>query len=139
VRPVHSSFFDFLKDRKRCESPLLFIGPEHEENLARRCMQLMCDSLKRNVCNLADPLVRNNDIIAAQIPKELVYACRFWSHHLQSLPSDQEAYCLVEDFLFTKVLFWLEVMSLIGRIDDSIPSLKTAHAWVQVRRLSLNE
>jgi hypothetical protein len=135
VRPIHPSFIEFLTNEQRCNSPILFIGHEHKQNLARRCIQLMLTSLKRNVCNLEDPLGRNNASTKEKIPKDLLYACQFWADHLQSVQADDNIYHLVKEFFFAKTPFWLEVMSLAGLVDDLIPALLAAKAWVEVRTI----
>lgn len=137
VRPIHPSFIDFLTDEERCSNHLLFIGPEHGRNLAKRCLELMLTSLKRNVCDLDDPLIRNDARTKKKIPENLLYACQFWADHLQvALFNDKnfhvETFRLVEEFFFTKILFWLEVLSLAGLVDDAIPALLAARTWVEV-------
>jgi hypothetical protein len=132
VRPFHPSFIDFLTNKERCKSHLLFIGPEHGQNLAKRCLELMLASLKRNVCDLDDPLVRNNTSTKEKIPKDLLYACQFWADHLQAAPFDEKIFRLVEDFFFTKIMFWVEVLSLAGLVGDAIPALSAACVWVKV-------
>lgn len=132
VRPIHPSFIEFLTKEERCNSRLLFIGSEHTQNLTKRCLELMLTSLKRNVCDLEDPHARNSTNSKENIPKGLLYACQFWADHLQAAHFDDKIFRLVEDFFFTKILFWLEVLSLAGLVDDAIPALSAACAWVKV-------
>ena len=132
VRPFHPSFIDFLTNKKRCKNGLLFIGPEHGQNLTKRCLELMLTCLKRNVCDLDDPLIRNNASVKGKIPSDLLYACQFWADHLQTTPIDNEIFRLVEGIFLTKILFWLEVLSLAGLVADAIPALSAAYVWVKV-------
>ena len=92
----------------------------------------MLTCLKRNVCDLDDPLIRNNASVKGKIPSDLLYACQFWADHLQTTPIDNEIFRLVEGIFLTKILFWLEVLSLAGLVADAIPALSAAYVWVKV-------
>lgn len=66
--------------------------------------------------------MRNLDVndldirVAKFIPSHLSYACRFWAHHIQSLPVEHEILEIVEGILSEYFLSWLEVLSVIRAI-----------------------
>lgn len=127
VRLLHLSFRDFLLDSPtREKSPFRVDGSEAHKKLATKCLQLMCTSkgLKQNMCNLSSPGSFRSDIdkqlLDGALPAELRYACRYWAYHLQQSKwyiCDEDQ---VHEFLQEYVLYWLEAMSLIGEMSETI-------------------
>ena len=82
------------------------------QKLAARCIQLMSESLKQDICGLDAPgaLVVNMDSsrVERSLPTELQYACLYWIQHLQksgALLYDNDQ---VYQFLQVHLLHWLE-------------------------------
>ena len=48
---------------------------------------------------------------------ELQYACLYWATHLFNAEMDDNLSALLKRFSFTHLLHWLEVLSLIGRLE----------------------
>ncbi|KAJ5761804.1 uncharacterized protein N7511_005186 [Penicillium nucicola] len=121
VRLLHLSFRDFLLGHK--DESKFWIDEKHaNQRLAERCLQIMQDNLKKNICKLpSEGTERNeisNDLIEHYIPPELKYACRYWAHHLtQSVDLSammHEAY----SFLRVHFLYWVEAMGLHGLTSE---------------------
>lgn len=143
IRILHPSFADFLSDRGHCKREEWFIDTAfHSRQLAFRCFQIMQAKLTFNICRLETSYIRNDNIpdldarIRDAIPSHLSYACRFWADHLRATPNQgpdlkifQE---LVKEFLFTRLLYWLEVLSLLKAVTMAAPSILSAATWFEV-------
>jgi hypothetical protein len=92
-----------------------------------------------NICELETSYYCNDDIedlpqrITRKISMPLLYACRFWAAHLLDTPGVQDSLSTeIEDFLRTRFLFWLEVMSLMREVAVANIALLTVAPWLQV-------
>ena len=53
---LHPSFRDFLLDQHRCSDDRFWVDPKlTHSNLARKCLDLMSNALKQNICALPSP------------------------------------------------------------------------------------
>lgn len=147
IQFIHTSIRDLLIDAKRCGQKSYFIElHHHNHNLAVRCMRLMQDRLKENICALSDLSKSNLDpevqnLIRQHVPWGLRYCCRAWSKHLASglrasqldAESMQSVVLNLQKFSEEKLIFWLEVMSLIGAGTEAIAISKQVVHLLQVR------
>jgi Mlc titration factor MtfA (ptsG expression regulator) len=86
--------------------------------------------LKQVLCDLKEPGFRAADIPAATVEKHLPlhvqYACRHWIEHLAQLDASQRAQAGLEDngrihrFIQSKLLFWIEALSVMKQLPLSI-------------------
>jgi hypothetical protein len=139
VRLLHLSFRDFLLDpEKRGKSPFWVDESETHEMLKTRCLELMSrpKSLCENICRLESPGTLRREIhsqtIDDYLPGDVQYSCRYWVHHLEQSGRrirDQDA---VHIFLQEHFLHWLEVLSLIGVISESIALIGTLQSLIAV-------
>ncbi|KAG8896722.1 hypothetical protein FRC00_005406, partial [Tulasnella sp. 408] len=134
IQFMHASIRDLLIDPKRCDQKSYFIDLDrHHHNIAARCISLMMDNLKMNICGLSDVSKSNLDpeiqnLIGRHVPGGLRYCCRAWSTHLAAglhasrldSKSRQSVVWNLKKFSEEKLLFWLEVMSLIGAGTEAI-------------------
>jgi hypothetical protein len=138
-RVHHKSFFDFICNRDRCKlCPEFFIDPaSHHMRVAERCLRIMNVNLKFNICNLNHSEQHRDraqlpDHVRNSISPHLAYACTYWASHLVAgLASDVELNSdtkgLLEQFATRHLLHWLEVLSIIGRVDMACSSLEMIH------------
>ncbi|KAF7987125.1 hypothetical protein HWV62_333 [Athelia sp. TMB] len=94
--------------------------------------------------------------VAVAIPQYILYPCRFWGHHLSHIPSDEpsilsiisrflDQLCgyhilqtpfeepilpLILEFLESKFLYWLEVLSLVGEVQAASQTMLTVKTFV---------
>ncbi|CAI7644813.1 unnamed protein product [Penicillium crustosum] len=117
VRILHLSFRDFLLDHREDESKFWINGKYANHRLAERCLQIMQDSLEKNICKLPSEGIQwneiSNDSIQHYIPPELKYACRYWAHHLVQCTDLPSMIHNVYQFLQVHFLHWVEAMSLL--------------------------
>lgn len=134
VRPLHLSFRDFLL---RTESEFSVNERSVHSDLASSCFRIM-GSLKRNICGLpttgTERAAVDTKIIGERIPPELQYACRFWAHHVENCLDPKVFEEEVTSFLETHALHWLEAMSFLGVLRESISVLHTLISVFPVSR-----
>jgi len=139
ILTFHKSFPDFLTDPKRCEDKQLFVEPAvcHVEILLS-CLNLMKDRLKKNICELDDyaVLTEVQDLSDRQkdhIGDALGYACQFWTKHLLEIPNSspdvKKVQQAIDKFFTTHLLFWIEVLSLMGKLGVGVYVLNDLQQW----------
>ncbi|KAF2417699.1 hypothetical protein EJ08DRAFT_575532, partial [Tothia fuscella] len=131
IRLLHLSFRDFLLDpKKRLASPFWIDETETHNRLAKHCLELLSKvgSLRRNICNLVKPGTRRKDIdrqvIDDYLPAEVQYACRYWVSHLVKGGDRIQDGDQVHDFLMKHFLHWLEALSIMGNVVESISMME---------------
>ena len=144
VRPFHKSFPDFLMDPDRCTNQRFHIfPPNHHPQLFTGCLNLMDLTLNRNMCRLPDG-VANSDVhdlkerVEKFIDPAVQYACRSWHTHLVEGPAilvDAEISTL-HQFLETKLLFWLKVLSALGAVRNAVDALQVTTRLLKVCKIS---
>ncbi|KAG9015588.1 hypothetical protein FRB90_004844, partial [Tulasnella sp. 427] len=139
IRLMHTSIRDLLTDAKRCEGRAYRLNLEEiHRQLARSCLILMNQRLKENICDLPDFTKASSkvqDIVSTNLPKGLLYSCSCWTIHLkESGRWFDSAPGLIEGelTLFTegKILFWLEVMSLVDRAHEAANMASQTCTWL---------
>ncbi|KAL5596374.1 hypothetical protein FOVSG1_010063 [Fusarium oxysporum f. sp. vasinfectum] len=126
VRLLHLSFRDYLITE---ESEFRVDERHTHQSLAKHCLRIMRGGLRKNICGLSFPGVRQSVVDLRQLekslPSQLQYACMHWAYHQTKgdpeISDDNEIY----DFLTTHFLHWLEVMSLLGRVKECLNSLRS--------------
>ncbi|KAK5662884.1 hypothetical protein OQA88_6295 [Cercophora sp. LCS_1] len=137
VRLFHLSFRDFLVDpAKRTKNEFWIDEAKYHKTLAERCIQVMSQRLKQDICNLKLPGMLRSEVsqqtINAQLPPEVQYACQYWVHHLEESRHNIEDNGTVHTFLTSHLLHWLEVLSLLGRLSDGVLLIRTLLHAAQV-------
>lgn len=139
IRILHPSFRDFLLDSERCSDQMFLIDTEGTHYyLLDCCLRLMSSHLRKNMCDLQQPGTRAGKIsrsdVDKNIPLPVQYACCYWVYHLRQSNVDPTDHSGIHDFFKTRFLFWLEALSLIGRLSDSITMIEIIEAMLPVSR-----
>jgi hypothetical protein len=137
IRPFHASFADFIVDDKRCKEPAYLVdAAQHHERLARRCLIVMNEALRYDICNLSGPGTPNDHlpdlerVLQNAVPAELRYACIHWAAHLSQATSlDSRLRDELTKFCEEHLLHWLEVMSIISRLSACDDILAAVLRW----------
>ena len=126
VRVFHKSFPDFLMDQRRCTDQF-FINPQvHHGKILLACLNLMRKRLKKNICGLDHHVILSEvkdlpDLRKDHIGNTLEYACCFWTKHLMNTPGSdtgiEEVQEAIDKFFTTCLLSWIEVLSLMGKLN----------------------
>jgi hypothetical protein len=139
IQPLHASFIDFMFDPNR-SGDFHVRGGSEDEVLAKSSLQTMNRLLTFNICHLESSYVRNRDIagltdrVKKNIPEHLSYACRHFANHLDGLNHSFRTQRLIEVFLYDKLLFWLEALSLLGDMYSARVEILALQTWITVCR-----
>lgn len=96
--------------------------------------------LRFNICDLTSSFILNNDNdgledrIGAHILPHISYACIFWAQHLCNVPYVPGLIRDLSNFLYSHLLYWLEVLSLLKKVNTAGHALFTVMKWIGVSR-----
>jgi hypothetical protein len=125
VRLFHPSFPDFITNEERCKDDRFSVSrSEGHLRLATRCLEIMNNGLRQDICNMSNPSLWNSDVadlkerLARAVPPELRYACQYWHIHLQyaDVVSYPGLLGALETFCTRHLLHWVEVLSLMNKL-----------------------
>jgi hypothetical protein len=138
IKIIHLSFKEFLKSKIQDTRPDLCCDTAQQRfSLVSAILCVMYRELQFNICQLPTSHIQNHEIDDLQdrldryIPHHLRYSCRFWINHLAVTPHTAELSSRVENLLCNKFLFWLEVMSLLGIVNNVTPALSELMGWTR--------
>ena len=138
VRPFHKSFPDFITDPSRCVDTRFYTCPSrlHLE-FTINCLRMMTNELEQDLLSLPEYSL-NSEIedlqtrIDGRISLALQYACRPWHSHLTETGGEvAEVIPFLRDFLQSKFLAWLEVLSVLGDMRSASVGLERLLEWLQ--------
>jgi hypothetical protein len=139
---LHASFGDYLTDRKHCGGKPWYIDPKvRGHQLASRCFQVMKADLRFNICRLEDSHIHNSDVhklpehIMTYISPQLSYSSRFWADHLDVADFDNGMLEDIRLLIYSKFLYWLEVLSVLQETAIVTNALTTAAKLAEVSPL----
>lgn len=136
----HPSFRDFLLNKDRCRD---FWVDEQEAHqiLAAGCIQLMSQTLKKDICEMLAPGSQASQVKSSRIqkclPPEVQYACLYWIQHLQRSGSQAYDGEKAHQFLQAHLLHWLEALGWMGKTSEGIQAILSLEANVSVSYLSI--
>ena len=141
IRIRHLSISDFFVSSD-CEGDYRVNLEDTNVQLGITCLKTMIEQLCFNICKLEDSRRANTDIqdlssrIHGNISDPLQYSCICWSNHLCFIPNNGDSGVweyLKKFFEGPYALFWVEVLSLVGRVSIGVPSLRrVVSTWVRV-------
>jgi hypothetical protein len=140
VHILHPTFREFLEDKEVSGTFHVDISDAHRV-MAIGCLAVMKAKLEFNSCQLKSSFYPNKSIdgLIDQIPKELQYACMYWPDHITSRDSrdsrdsngtpDQEVNTAVGEIVNDVYpLYWIEVMSALGKVPKMVENLQDLKA-----------
>ncbi|KAF7356039.1 WD40 repeat-like protein [Mycena venus] len=139
ARPLHATFGDFLTNQTRCP-PSCFIDVQAMSTLlALGCLRTLHKELRFNICQIPSSYLLNSEIPGLQkrireleiSSPLLIYSVQFWADHL-SMATPDEILLSLQNFLFERFLYWLEVLSVRNQVGWAQRSLETVRntTWV---------
>jgi hypothetical protein len=137
VRPLHTSFRDFLTHKGRSGQFYVDPTPQHQ-NLALASWRVMKAELRFNICKLETSYYKNSDVLDLEsriiryIPTHLSYACRFWEDHAREMIFELPVVGILKFFFQEQFLYWLEALSLIGELSLASSALESSSKWIKV-------
>ena len=145
IRPLHTSFRDFLLDDTCSSTFHTPIQPHHHLCLGQALLACMRKMLRFNICDLKDSRIPNAAIpdlpsrITKAIPPHLSYSCLYWMDHLQHPDCTPDLSNDVTLFFKDKFPYWLEAISLLSlssplsSIISALETCTTLRKWAKVR------
>lgn len=124
IRTHHPSFLDYLKSKIDAATNGWTRLEDLHRILAKHCLDVLHAELKFNICRLSGPPVLNTeirdlqDVVNTHISPELQYGSQCWCIHVSRCSQPQREAFLetIQDLLRgPKSLFWMEIMSALGR------------------------
>lgn len=138
LRLHHTLFRDFLLNKDWCEKFWVDEKKVHE-NIIVDCIQLMSQTLKKDVCEMHVSENQVSQIKSSQIkeclPPEIQYAYLYWVQHLQRSGSQINNDDKAHRFLQVHLLHWLETFGWIDKISEGIRAILFLEAYVPVSDL----
>lgn len=142
IRVCHPSFLDFLENHERC-GDYWTNADQLNQMMIEKCLNVMRTELKFNICALESSYRANGDVpdlrrrIEEKVSESLQYSCLYWTTHLNDVNRTVVDQLVSEFFGSLQVLFWLEVLGLIGDLKKGLDTLQAIGDIYQVRRVSL--
>ena len=132
----HLSFAEFVSNPKR-GNEFAVDHTTHSQIMTLACLNIMKEGLRFNICQLGTSHLRNDDLnltdrLKTAIPSHLSYACTFWTEHLQSATAEVDTLSEVREFMQIRLLYWLEVLSLIKQVTTAFRALMLIGEWSKV-------
>ena len=102
----------------------------HERQLTGLCLNAMVSpKLHFNMCDLNSSNIRNVDVDRSAISPLVSYSSQFWADHLVQTQHEEILMKAVEFVMYEKLLFWIEVMSILEKVHEVFAILKRALEW----------
>ena len=138
LRLHHPSFRDFLFNKDRC-GEFWVDEKEAHQKLADGCIQLMSQTLKKDICEMHAPGSQVSQVESSWIekclPPEVQYACLYWVQHLQRSGSQVHDGDKAHRFLQAHLLHWLEALGWMRKTSEGIIAILSLEAYVLVSYL----
>ena len=126
IRPLHTSFRDYLIDKSRSGPFFVDINQGHQ-NLGFATFAVMKRELRFNICQIKSSYLFNSSLTKEQInliSPHLLYSCQFWADHVQSQNNVDVFEEKILYFLKNQLLFWLEVLSCRKISNTAVPAME---------------
>ncbi|KAK7684524.1 hypothetical protein QCA50_012471 [Cerrena zonata] len=137
IRPLHASFGDYLTDVTRSGGqPWSLTECDVDSHLIWCCLHVMSEQLHFNICNFETSGRSHREYpdleerIEKHISPALRYASTYWWRHLRGTRTWQkDVGSALRSFSEEKLLFWLEVVSLVGDVDVALEACDIAYRF----------
>lgn len=140
----HPSFLDYM-EQGFCPTHLQYAQDELNQVIATRCLNYFQEpaGLTFNICKLETSYKPNKDVedlpqqIESNISALLKYACLYWADHVVESHSllTGDLQIQAENFLYSeKVLYWMEILSLLDSINQGVYSMNKLGAQTAVSK-----
>jgi hypothetical protein len=135
LRFHHQSFVDFLIS-DTCPENFRINPFQIKESVSLAILKFMDRHLRFNPCGLETSYLSTTRLDArtlSSITPHLSYACQKWSDALWADNAGSvDILAALRTFFETKLLYWLEVLSLMGTFSLALVQLNSAKGWIGV-------
>ncbi|CEL54020.1 Vegetative incompatibility protein HET-E-1 OS=Podospora anserina GN=HET-E1 PE=4 SV=1 [Rhizoctonia solani AG-1 IB] len=135
VMTLHASFPDFMLSSDR--STTLHCQPSmRHAAMAEGCLKAIeSTEPKFNICALPSSYLLDREVegldkkVSELISPGLVYACRYWSAHLELCQHSPRLMERVHHFFVSRLLLWMEIINLTKYIRYAASIIQRAEKW----------
>jgi len=134
LRTLHASFGDFLFDAHRAPRNIHIEAAHGHHDMAHGCLARMAQSdLCFNISHSGSSYERITGSLKPEwIPLSLIYACIHWAHHIDAASDRPASDAGIATIFRPKLLFWLEAMVVLGKVERSSSLLRVAALAVRL-------
>ncbi|CAE6526050.1 unnamed protein product [Rhizoctonia solani] len=128
IRFYHHSFKYFITNSS-CSGEFYIELNQYDAEPAACCLKVMQRDLRFNICKLETSHRLNSEVtdlkrrIDTHIGPALKYACTHWVDHVIAAPNQALVEAIKELFEGPQLMYWIEVLSLLGCIDIGVTGL----------------
>lgn len=139
LRLHHPSFRDFLLNATRCTDERLQVDEKEAHGLLlKKCLHLLSSGvLRENICGVDSPGALLTEVAEDQIQQSInpavQYACLYWVQHLQRSDFEIHDRGPVDMFVREHLLHWLEALSWMRKVAESIQAVTCLQSLASVR------
>ncbi|PYI11401.1 hypothetical protein BO78DRAFT_333564 [Aspergillus sclerotiicarbonarius CBS 121057] len=134
IELLHLSFRDFLVANERCGDDFWINEKELHEELFERCLEIMSQTLEKDVCHLGRVSTRIEDVRPDQLeqylPEHARYACSSWAYHLHRSNGKLSDNGKLHTFRKQHFTHWVEAMAVTEKTPASIQMLNILLACI---------
>ncbi|KAG8785165.1 hypothetical protein FRC16_001995 [Serendipita sp. 398] len=140
---LHPTFREFLEDGNEAGTFHIDIGDAHGL-MAKGCLATMKQELRFNICRLESSFFRNRDVpdfnerVSKYIPEQLQYGCTHWLDHVTKSGRkfcEDSGTAALEFVEAGSPLYWMEVLSALGKIPKILRDLQEVGNWYSEKKL----
>ncbi|PVF99571.1 WD40 repeat-like protein, partial [Serendipita vermifera] len=140
IHARHLSIIDFLTG-PNCPSDFKVDVDQTHRQMGLACLKTMIKELQFNICRIDNSLISTRDIrnldnlVETNVSRILQYSCLHWSSHLCSSPDPMlpEVYDELDKLTQNaRLLYWMEVLSVLGKVHVGDLALRDILAWTKV-------
>ncbi|KAF8060790.1 hypothetical protein FPV67DRAFT_307115 [Lyophyllum atratum] len=129
VWPIHQSVQHWLTDENRALPQLFVEATDMHQVILSRLIHCMTSGLDRN-SRISRFAVGDTRFILEEADSGLLdYACRYWTEHLKNTCPTPYLQREIENFLETKLIFWIERLHTLGKLMVAAAALEYARIW----------
>jgi hypothetical protein len=140
---IHQSAREYLQSESM--SAKIFPGGDPiitHYSIATRSLNLICQRVHRDMWEIVKPgtLIASLEHLCPDPLQSIAYSCLYWVHHLHECESrsliGEESRILpkIKTLMSQKFLYWVEAMSLLNAVPQSIVAMSTLQSLLKVSK-----
>ncbi|KAI0046425.1 WD40 repeat-like protein, partial [Auriscalpium vulgare] len=143
IEVIHTSFQDFLMNQSHSGEFYIEDTSYHHDLLVWGAIHTLNKVLKFNMCDFPSSYYANSDVYGLDVSVQFYftlwsqYAIQYWGLHFAKSSLDAKLESCIMQFLETKLLFWLEALSLLKHVNSGIKTLSAIGECCKTERLKL--
>ena len=138
---IHLSAKDYFTSSEGLRAFDAVTVTEEQKRITHSLIDAMHGTLRRDMCNLQKPRLRIQEAtgrVQHSVLQQVAYACEYWVDHLEACAQDPDGILLdggkVHTFFQEHFLHWLEAMSLLQKIPETVTAMQKLQTTLRVSR-----